>query len=140
MSKIAYLFIAMIAGTALAAGQSSGAGKTTAKPDPVSTVNKPLTPKSAMPGQHKSAAAMPVNSNSQQKTSAEIDRVERENVKAGTPKTAAPKTTNGKSSDATSGNNTRISAKYQKPAGGMTAATPNARTRNSSTPRVNKQN
>jgi hypothetical protein len=104
--------------------------------DPLQNVTKPLTPKSAMPPQRKSAPLVPMSAGSG-KTNSELTRLERQPVKAETPKSGGAKAAPlVKSADASSGPG--INFKYQKPVGGMQAATPNAKSANSSTPRVKK--
>ena len=72
---------------------------------------KPLTPKSAMTPAHKTSVTVP-NASSNQKTNAELTRLERQNVKAGTPKTSsggtAPKVPAIKSDTKTSANGSTL--------------------------------
>lgn len=90
------------------AGANSG-------PNKVKTT--PLTPKSAISTGHKSAANLPA-SNSAHKTSMDLDRIERENVKStGMGKTASstPKTQRVKPVQTSRNTNSGINASYQKP-------------------------
>lgn len=134
-------FLALTASVGLAAAQSpshqSSSASTKSGPDPLKSSTKPLTPKSAMPVQHKSSPAVPPATGTH--TSSELSRLERTNIPASGSKHsdsgAAKAPPIAKSSD-----NTRssppVNFKYQKPTGGMQASTPNARSANSSTPRV----
>lgn len=127
----------------MAQGTQVRASSTKAALDPVQNVTKPITPKSAMPPQYKSAAvvSMPAETG---KTNAELTRLERQPIKAETPTSTSgsAKTAKGvpliKSSNASAGNGSGINFKYQKPVGGTQATVPNAQTPNSSTPRVKK--
>ena len=145
--RVVYLCAAVATLTCLATAQSSQvrSSSTSAKRDPDSLQNatKPLTPKSAMPAQHKSSAA-PLNApKSGGNTSAELTRLERQPVKADgssrDPKEAAKPPAVPKPGG-TSASGPGINYKYQKPAGGLTATTPNANSKNSSVPRVTKKN
>jgi hypothetical protein len=142
-SKVACLFAIAVAGICLATAQNSSSRPASAKPgqDPLQNALKPLTPKSAMPSDRKSARAVASPSAGPQKANAELDRLEKQKIKAGSSEsggkvspakgTAAPKA-------APSGSATNF--KYQQPAGGVKATTPDANARNSSTPRVTKKN
>jgi|SRR5271165_3254600 len=141
---IVSLFVSVAALATLAIAQTAQVSSSSAKtgPDPLKTATKPLTPKSAMPPQHKSTAVVPATATSSQKSSAELNRLERQNVKDTSSKsggTASAKSPSVKSNEA-AGGNSGIDFKYHKPTGGMQAATPNANSKNSSTPRVNKKN
>ena|ERR1700674_1041306 len=79
---------------------------------------KPLTPKSAMTPAHKTSVTVPNASNSR-KTNAELTRLERQNVRAGTPKSnsggTVPKVPATKSDTKASANGSGINSSYQKP-------------------------
>jgi hypothetical protein len=123
----------------MAQGTQVRASSTKPVPDPVQNVTKPITPKSAMPAQHKSApvVSMPAGTG---RTNAELTHLERQPIKAETPSGSAK--AKGaplvKSANASAGNGSGINFKYQKPVGGMQATVPNAQSPNSSTPRVKK--
>jgi hypothetical protein len=134
------LFIGAAGLVGLATAQSSQAHSSSTKkaPDSLKSATAPLTPKSAMPKPSKSSAA-PVAPNSSRGTSAELTHLERQNIKAGGPKSnrAVPaKVAPVKSADTSSG---KIDFKYEKPAGGLTAAKPDARS-TSTKNRVTKNN
>ena len=133
------LFIATAGSVGLATAQSSQAHSSSTKkaPDSLKSATAPLTPKSAMPKPSKSSA-VPVAPNSSRGTSAELTHLEKQGVKAGGPKSsAAPaKVAPVKSADTSSG---KIEFKYEKPAGGLTAAKPDARS-TTTTNRVTKKN
>jgi len=123
-------------------GSSSTGSSSKVPQDHSLTPTKPLTPKSAMPTPHKSAAVPPM-SNSTQKTANELTRIERGSGPAPQPKknsAAAKNTTKAADSSGDSSSSPPIKAKYTKPVGGMTANTPDANTKNSGVPRVNKPN
>jgi len=126
----------------LAGAQNSHPGASSGKstPDPGRAATKPLTPKSAMPAPHKSAAAAPSAGSSNQKTNQELTRLERQNAGAPSGKSKTTKSPSVKSGDPSSSRNPAINATYQKPAGGMRATTPAPNTKNPSVPRVNKPN
>jgi hypothetical protein len=140
-SMIVGLLATFVAGICLATAQSSKAHSSSTKTgsDPLTTATKPLTPKSA-----KSAAVLPSSNKSAAKTTTELSRLERHPAKTTNEKSTAsvkaasvPKTG---SSDPTAVSNSRTNFKYQKPNGGVQAATPNAHSPNSPTPRVTKPN
>jgi hypothetical protein len=138
--KVACLFAIAVAGMCLATSQNSSR-PTSAKPgqDPLQDVNKPLTPKSAMPSARKSPAAVPAPATGTQKTNQELSRLEREKAKAGSSD-GSRVTSNGSSVPKATSSNSAINFKYKKPAGGLKAPSPDGNTRNSSTPRVSKKN
>jgi hypothetical protein len=114
------LCVTLAASAVLATAQNS---KPKASPSKSSAHNatsstKPLTPKSAMTPAHKTSLTVPNASNSR-KTNAELTRLERQNVKAGTPKGSsggtAPKVPAIKSDTKPSANGSGINASYQKP-------------------------
>jgi hypothetical protein len=139
-------FATAAAWTCLAAAQSSPARLSTPPPaDPLKTATKPLTPKSAAPVHHKSSVVLPQKPAGKENTNAELTRLERQKtVLSGSPKSgspSAPKSTSpAKPADTAAGSGPAIDYKYQKPAGGKQADTPNARTPNATTPRVTKRN
>jgi|HubBroStandDraft_1064217.scaffolds.fasta_scaffold69386_2 hypothetical protein len=142
-NRILWLCMAFAASVTLSMAQGTQVRSSSAKaaPDPLQNVTKPLTPKSAMPPQRKPAPVVPTSPGTG-KTNSELIRLERQPVKAETPKNGGAKAAQGaplvKSADASSGTGPAINFKYQKPVGGMQAATPNAKTANPSTPRVKK--
>jgi hypothetical protein len=143
-TKVAYfLFAIAVAGMCLATAQNSSPRPASAKPakDPLQNATKPLTPKTAMPSDRKSPNAVATPSTATQKTNAELSRLEKQKIKAGNSgsgsKVTSPKGTSApKSGPSGSATNFR----YQKPAGGVKALTPDANSRNSSIPRVTKKN
>lgn len=116
--KIAGLFVTIVAGVGLTTAQNSRAHSSSAqpKPDPVQTVTKPLTKKSAMPQTHKSsgAAAAPA-STSAAKTNAELSRLERQNLKTPAAKKPANPAPAPKSAGTSNASGSGINATYQKP-------------------------
>ncbi|MFY9951210.1 MAG: hypothetical protein WAK27_21090 [Candidatus Sulfotelmatobacter sp.] len=148
--KAACWFAVAAVWTCLATAQNSQSHlSSTQPPDPLKAVTKPLTEKSATPAQHKSSAAMPPVRRTN--TNAELSHLERQKIvlsndpKSVTPgarknavsaKTPAPT----KTTETSAGTSAPIDYKYQKPAGGRQSDTPNARTPNSTTPRVTKKN
>lgn len=140
------LFIAVAGSVGLATAQSSpvhsSSSKVTSKGSSKSasgslkTASAPLTPKSAMPRPSKTSVAVPSAPKNNQNS--ELSQLERQNIKAASPKSktaAAPKAAPAKSASTPSEN---LNFKYQKPAGGLTAARPDAHAASSSTPRVKK--
>lgn len=141
-NRVLSLCMAFAASVTLSMAQGTQVRSSSAKAgaDPLQNVTKPLTPKSAMPPQRKSTPVAPMPAGSA-KTNSELTRLERQPVKAETPKSgvkAAKTAPLVKSANASAGTGPGINFKYQKPVGGMQAATPNAQTPNSSTPRVKK--
>ncbi len=144
--KVACWFAVAAVWTCLATAQSSQSHLSSAQPpDPLKTVTKPLTEKSATPAQRKSSVAMPQQPAGKANTNAELSRLERQKiVLSNNPKSVAPSSAKNTSSPKLKSTATASSApidyKYQKPAGGRQSDTPNARTPNSTTPRVTKKN
>ena len=145
--KAACWFAVAAVWTCLATAQSSQSHLSSAQPpDPLKTVTKPLTEKSATPAQHKSSVAMPQQRAGKANTNAELSRLERQKiVLSNNPKSVAPSSTKKYCLTETekygdSRSSAPIDYKYQKPAGGRQSDTPNARTPNSTTPRVTKKN
>ena len=144
--KVACWFAVAAVWTCLATAQSSQSHLSSAQPpDPLKTVTKPLTEKSATPAQHKSSVAMPQQPAGKANTNAELSRLERQKiVLSNNPKSVAPSSAKNTSSPKLKSTATASSApidyKYQKPTGGRQSDTPNARTPNSTTPRVTKKN
>jgi|HubBroStandDraft_6_1064221.scaffolds.fasta_scaffold00039_47 hypothetical protein len=139
--KVICLFVAIAGGLCLATAQSSQVGSSSAKrgADPLQTATKPLTPKSAMPPQRKSPVVAPKASAGTAKTDLELTHLERQNIKAPSAKTSsAAKGVSVPKSASPSAGSSGIDFKYQKPAGGKQAATPEAHSANSATPRVKK--
>jgi hypothetical protein len=125
--SVSWLVTVAISLLGVAAAQNSKVASSPPKSgsDPLRTATNPLTPKSAMPSQHKPAGASPKAAARPSNTSAELARLERQNSKAGSSKSSSPapaKSTPAKSA-ATSGNGSKIDFKYQKPVG-QKAATP----------------
>ena len=145
--KVACCFAVATAWTCLVVAQSSPSHLySPAQPaDPLKTVTKPLTEKSAAPAPHKSSIVTPQKPAGKANTNAELSRLERQKiVLSNNPKTvtasATKNTSSGKPAETSAGSSVPIDYKYQKPAGGRQADTPNARTPNSTTPRVTKKN
>ena len=134
-------FAAAAALVCLATAQSSQVHSSSIKsvPDPGKTATQPLTPKSAMPAQHKASAVAPSVPNNTNHANAELSHLERQNIKASGSKSSnspsAKVPSVPKSPDAGSG----INSTYQKPAGGMKATNPAANSANSPKPRVTKK-
>lgn len=131
--------------TCLATAQNSQVHSSAAKstPDPLKSATKPLTPKSGTTPHHSSPSVPTSKPASTGNTNAELTRLERQKVTTKGPKPGAgtPKNPTGsKPADTSSASGPGINYKYQKPAGGMEAATPNAHSPNSNTPRVTKKN
>jgi hypothetical protein len=136
--------LTMLAGICLATAQNSQVHSASPKAgaDPLQNATKPLTPKSAMPSPHKSAPLAPNASTGGQKTDAELSRLEHQNIKAPGAKgsTAVPaKSASIKTAGTSAGHGSGINFKYQKPAGGMQADPPGARSANSASSRVTKK-
>jgi hypothetical protein len=147
MNRVVCLLVTVAAAICLASAQSSAhktpVGSPSAKSgaDSLTNATKPLTPKSAMPAHRKSSVAVPNPSKGSRNTSAELTHLERQNTKAGASKsgnTPTAKSAPVKSAEKSAGSDSGINFKYQKPAGGLKASTPDARSPNSSTPRVKK--
>ncbi|MGB7602066.1 MAG: hypothetical protein WBM24_17290 [Candidatus Sulfotelmatobacter sp.] len=144
--KVASWFVLATAWACLATAQSSTSRLSPAPPpDPLKTVTKPLTEKSATPAQHRSSVVMPQKPAGKASTNAELGRLERQKiVLSNNPETVAPSprksASSAKPAETSAGNSAPIDYKYQKPVGGKQADTPNARTPNSTTPRVTKKN
>jgi hypothetical protein len=144
--RVVCLFVTVAAGICLATAQTSNQnsqGSASAKSggDPLKTATKPLTPKSAMPAPRKSSVAVPNTSKSGRNTTAELTHLERQNGKAGGSKSGTTPPAKGasvKPADKSAGSSSGINFKYQKPAGGLKAATPGPHSANSGTPRVKK--
>jgi hypothetical protein len=101
----------------LATAQNSMSGSLSHKsgPDPVKAATKPVTPKSAMSGQRKSAPVQMKAAN--QNTNSELSRLERGQAAGVAPRNAAtPKAPPLKSADQSSKQSPAINYKYQKPA------------------------
>ncbi len=145
--KVACWFGVAAAWTCLATAQSSQSHLSSpAQPvDPLKTATKPLTAKSAAPAPHKSSVAMPQKPSGKASTNTELSRLERQKiVLSNGPKSATPTSTKNtpspKPAGTSAGSSAPIDYKYQKPVGGRQSDTPNARTPNSTTPRVAKKN
>lgn len=148
--RLVGLFLALTGSVGLVTAQSSqvrssssttsSTSKVSSQPDSRSlkSASAPLTPKSAMPRSSKSSVAVPAAPKNNQN---ELSRLERQNIKASTPKGSStaptPKIAPAKSASASSGS---MDFKYQKPAGGLTSARPDAHSANPTTPRVTKKN
>jgi hypothetical protein len=143
--KVACCFATAAAWSCLAMAQNSQAHLSTAKsaPDPLKTVTKPLTEKSATTAvHHKSSVVLSQTPAGSTNTSTELSRVEGEKISTkgqtsgGTG--ALKNTSPSKTANISGGSGPGINYKYQKPAGGTQASTPNAHMANSSVPRVKK--
>jgi hypothetical protein len=136
--RVVCWFVAAAALICLATAQNSQVRASSAKagPDPLQTATKPLTPKSAMPAQRKSSVAEPIASTSSRNTTAELTHLERQNIKAGGSKSGAgpAKSASAPKSANTSAGRSGIDFKYQKPVGGVRAATPDAHAANKGRP------
>jgi negative regulator of sigma E activity len=112
-------FVTVAAGICLATAQNSQVHSSSAKSssDSLQKATKPLTPKSAMPPQHKSSGVVPGASTSGQNTSKELDRLEHQSIKTPSTKssTAPAKRAAVNSPAKSSGNDSGINATYQKP-------------------------
>ena len=91
--KVACWFAVAAVWTCLATAQSSQSHLSSAQPpDPLKTVTKPLTEKSATPAQHKSSAAMPPVRRTN--TNAELSHLERQKIVLNNnPKSVTPGST-----------------------------------------------
>jgi hypothetical protein len=140
--RIVLLLVTLAAGLNPATAQNSQGRSSTAQKDPLQTATNPLTPKSAMPAQHKSTAVAPLAAKNGENTTAELTHLEQQNIKARTVKGTSPakNPAAAKTAGTPAANNSKINFKYQKPVGGLQATTPNASAKNSSTPRVTKSN
>lgn len=143
--KVACCFVTLAAWSCVAMAQNSQAHLSTAKsaPDPLKTVTKPITEKSAAtPVHHKSSVVPPQKPAGSANTSTELSRIEGEKASAKGPTSAgtgaSKKTSPSKVANTSGGSGPAINYKYQKPAGGTQANTPNAHMANSSVPRVKK--
>jgi hypothetical protein len=136
--------LTVLAGISLATAQNSQVHSASAKSgtDPLQNATKPLTPKSAMPSPHKSSPLAPNASTGAQKTDTELSRLEHQNIKAPSAKsgtTVPAKSASVRAASTSAGHGSGINFKYQKPAGGMQADPPGARSPNSAAPRVTKK-
>ena len=144
--RVACCFTVVAACTCLAMAQSSVGRLSTPPPaDPLKTATKPLTPKSAAPAHHKASVMLPQKPTGKDNTNAELTRLERQKtVLSSSPKSGSPiapkSSSTAKPADPSAGSGPAIDYKYQKPAGGKQADTPNARAPNATTPRVTKKN
>jgi hypothetical protein len=145
--RVVCFFVTIAFGICLATAQNSTTrSSSSARPgsDPIKAATKPLTPKSAMPPQHKSGTAAPVphNTTKGRAADAELTRLEHQNLKVKGSTTGNPPAPNHATSRKPSATSAQkgsgIDFKYQKPVGGTQAAKPAARSANSSTPRVQK--
>jgi hypothetical protein len=140
--RVVCLFVTFAAGICLATAQDSQVRSASPKsgPDPLQTATKPLTPKSAMPPQRKSSAAVPNPATANHNTTAELTHLERQNIKAPSAKSnsTGPAKSAPKSAGTSAANGSGINFKYQKPAGGTQAPNPGANARSSGAPRVKK--
>ena len=98
---------------------STRTGSTKTSPDSLHKATKPLTPKSAMPTHHKSAAGVPKASTSTGKTNAELTHLERQPIKAKSSNSGiarAPKGASAPRPADQSASGSAINFNYQKPA------------------------
>jgi hypothetical protein len=136
------LLVAITALSSVTMAQSSRTTSSSTKstPDPIEAANKPLTPKSAMPAQHKSSIVPPPSKNGSN-TTAELTHLEQQNIKASTAKSGASGPVKGtsKSTSTSAASHSGINFKYQKPVGGPQAPNGAANSKSSGTPRVTKK-
>ena len=119
--RMAILSVTVAGFIGLAAAQNSkvGLSSTPSGKDPLKTVTKPLTPKSAIQPHSKSSVPLPNASANSRKTNAELTRLEHQSVKASGPKSGNPAAAKGVPVNpvsppaATSGSG--INSTYQKP-------------------------
>jgi hypothetical protein len=84
---------------------------------------------------------VPTPSTGPQKTNAELDRLEKQKIKAGSSENGSKvSSAKGTAAPKAAPSDSAINFKYQKPTGGVKATTPDANARNSGTPRVTKKN
>jgi hypothetical protein len=143
--KVACWFATAAVSSCLTMAQNSQAHLSSEKsaPDPLKTVTKPLAEKSATtPVHHKSSSVLPPTSAGSANTGTELSRIEGEKVstkgRANEGSGALKNTSTSKTAHAPGDTGPGINYKYQKPAGGTQANTPNAHMPNSSVPRVKK--
>jgi len=140
-SRLISLSITVASMSLLCLAQSTKLQTSSSRPaaDPLENSTKSITPKSAMPAHRKSSAVLPPTTG--KNTTAELTHLENQKVKSGNTSNVGKnpaKGTSNKPADTSVSNGPAIDYKYQKPAGGKQAVTPNANVRNSSTPRVKK--
>ena len=146
--KIIFLFLALAAMIGLATAQSSQGTSLSGSKSGADPATKPLSPKSAMPAQHKSSVPAPVAPSATGHTTSELNQLEHQNPHAsgstkGTARAKsapAPKpAAQPKSTEMSTANGSGVDFKYQKPKGGMQAATPDPNGANPTTSRVKKK-
>lgn len=146
--KIIFLFLALAAMIGLVTAQSSQGHSLSGSKSGADPATKPLSPKSAMPAQHKSSVPAPVGKRATGSTTSELKQLEHQNQHAsasakgtarGKSAPAAKPVAQAKSTETSTANGSGVDFKYQKPKGGMRAETPDPNTANSNTPRVKKK-
>lgn len=113
VKRNSFIILIALAMTTAMAAQSS---KTTLASHSSKVAPKPLTPKSAMPTSHKSAA--PSVPDSSRKTSADLNRIEKEHISAGSSEKSnagVAKVAPLKPVQTSKSNGSGINATYQKP-------------------------
>lgn len=119
--SVAYLLVTAATVVGLATAQSSQVRSSSSKSvaDPIQSATKPLTPKSAMPAHRKASVVAPTPPPSSEKTTAELNHLEHQNIKTGSAASGsskAPKSVVVKPAARSSANGSGINATYQKPA------------------------
>jgi len=144
--KTIFLFLALAAMIGVATAQSSQGHSLSGSKSGADPATKPLSPKSAMPAQHKSSVPAPVASSAKGSTTSELNHLEHQNPHATkgsatrAKSTPAPKpAAQPKSTETSTAKGSGVNFKYQKPKGGMQAETPDPNSANSKTSRVKKK-
>jgi hypothetical protein len=110
----ACLFVILAAGVCLATAQNSpGHSSSKSDSDSLKAATKPLTPKSAMQNPRKSSLPTPGTQSNGPNSSAELDHLERQDIKASAPK--KPRATAPKPAGTSNGSGSGINFTYQKP-------------------------
>ena len=115
--RLSWLLVTVPAWTCLALGQNSQAHSSSAKAstEPHPAAIKPLTPKSAMPAHQKSSSAAPRASKARGNTDAELNRLERQNIKTQSPKVGGSRPAKAAQAPKSAGSDSGINFQYQKP-------------------------
>jgi hypothetical protein len=146
--KIIFFFLALAAMIGLATAQSSQGRSLSGSKSGADPATKPLSPKSAMPAQHKSSVPAPVVPSATGSTTSELNQLEHQNPHAssstkGTARTKsapAPKpAAQPKSTETSTAKGSGVDFKYQKPKGGMQAETLDPNSANRPNQRVKKK-
>jgi hypothetical protein len=112
------LTLAALVAMATAQNPKAATSSTTSASDPIKTAIKPLTPKTEGSTHHSTSAPPAGRSANNQKTNAELIRLERQSAKASAPQTAntgAAKNHGPKPAGAPPSSGSGINASYQKP-------------------------